>query len=372
MGAENSPLKEDINLTKELTISYKQSVFSIGFAALNYVSSSKNQYAYVLEGFDQNWNYIGTRRVATYTNINPGEYIFRVKGSNNDGIWNEEGRSIKIIITPPIWQTWWFRFVGFLFILTSIIIGHKIRTARIRAQNKVLEQRVNERTAQLEYSNKELEAFSYSISHDLRAPLRGMDGFSQLLLDEYAGKLGKQGKDYLHRIQKGSRRMGKLIDSLLKLSHLSRTELHFKKVDLSRLVESIAHEYKKAYPDRNTEFVIVKDIYVKGDASLLRVMLKNLIDNAWKFTAETINPVIEFGTARKYRTKLFYIRDNGVGFDIKYSDSLFELFQRQHPDFDGTGIGLAIVQRIVNRHGGTIRAEGKVNKGATFYFTIGT
>ena len=164
--------------------------------------------------------------------------------------------------------------------------------------------------------------------------------------------------------------MAELIDSLLKLSHLSNSEMNYKKVNLSQLVKSIAYEYKEMNPRRNIEFLITNDLYVDGDAVLLEVMLKNLIDNAWKYTSKTPNPVIEFGRTVKDRQTVFYIRDNGLGFDPTYSSRLFEPFIRQHTEFEGIGIGLAIVQRIVDRHGGRIWAEGKIDQGATFYFII--
>jgi light-regulated signal transduction histidine kinase (bacteriophytochrome) len=255
--------------------------------------------------------------------------------------------------------------------MVMIVIGHKIRTARIRAHNRELEQHVKERTAQLEAINKELEAFSYSVSHDLRTPLRGIDGFSQALLEDYAGKLDKQGKEYLNRIRRASKRMGDLIENLLKLSRFLRIDINFTDVNMSHLVKSIIEEYKIMNPEREIECIIARNIIVKGDATLLRIMLMNLIDNAWKFTSKLPNAVIEFGGIIKYRKKVLYIRDNGVGFDTNISDKLFNVFERQHLQFEGTGIGLSIVQRIINRHHGSIWAEGKVNRGATFYFTIG-
>jgi ligand-binding sensor domain-containing protein/signal transduction histidine kinase len=371
VGVDHSPLNEHISFTKELTLSYKQSVFSFKYAALNYISSSKNQYAYMLEGFNPDWNYVGTGRVATYTNINPGKYMFRVKGSNNDGYWNKKGTAVKIIITPPFWGTWWFRLIIILLVVLVIVIGHKIRTARILAYNRELEQHVKERTIQLEEINKELEAFSYSVSHDLRTPLRGINGFSQALLEDYGEKLDKQGKEYLNRIRRGSKRMGELIENLLKLSRFLRIDMNFTHVNLSHLVKSIIEEYKTLNPGREIECMIANNLFVKGDATLLRIMLMNLIDNAWKFTSKLPNAVIEFGSAIKYRKKVFYIRDNGVGFNTNISDKLFNVFERQHLQFEGSGIGLSIVQRIINRHHGSIWAEGKENQGATFYFTIG-
>jgi ligand-binding sensor domain-containing protein/signal transduction histidine kinase len=366
-----SILKKSITETDEIELRYKDKVISFEYTALQYNSPEKNKYAYMMEGFEEEWNYAGNRRFVTYSGLPPGDYLFKVKASNNDGIWNENGSSIKLTITPPLWQTWWFRIMGVILLSGLILAMHKIRTARIQAHNRELEQHVKERTAQLESTNKELEAFSYSVSHDLRAPLRGMDGFSQALLEDYSQKLDKKGRDYLHRIQRGSQRMGELIDNLLKLSRFSRIEMYFKKVNMSHLVKSITQEYKKMYPKRNVEFIIAKDLYARGDPSLLRVMLKNLIDNAWKFTSKSPYPKIEFGTEIKKRKKVFYLRDNGIGFDMSNSDNLFEMFLYQHSGLEGTGIGLATVQRIINRHNGSIWAEGKVNEGAIFYFTIG-
>jgi len=370
IGAKDSPLKNHISQTEKINISYQQNVFSFQFAALNYNSSSKNEYAYKLEGFDKEWNYIGTTRKATYTNINPGKYVFRVKGSNNHGIWNEEGKSIHIVIMPPFWQTNWFRVIISVMVIGLLMGGYKIRTNRIRSRNRELERRVIERTAQLEASNKELEAFSYSVSHDLRAPLRGMNGFSQVLMEEYAGKLDKKGKDYLQRIQKASHRMDELIDSLLKLSRLTRSDINSKKVNLSLLVESVAGEFRQRDPERNVEIVIAENVWVIGDEALLGLMLKNLFDNAWKFTLKRQNAKIEFGTTRNEGKTVYFIKDNGIGLDMNYSENIFRAFQRQNVEYEGTGIGLTTVQRIVNRLGGRIWVDGKLNEGATFYFTL--
>jgi light-regulated signal transduction histidine kinase (bacteriophytochrome) len=308
--------------------------------------------------------------MATYTNLSPGKYIFKVKGSNNDEVWNEQGVAIRITITPPFWQRWWFRGLCMFILVGMLYMSYAIRTARIRAYNRELEQHVFERTAQLEATNRELEAFTYSVSHDLRAPLRGMDGFSQVLVEDYSEKLDKKGKDYLLRIRKASQHMGHLIDDLLKLSRLTRSEMHFGQVNLSQLVKSIAHEYQQTHPKRNVQFVIAEDLCAKGDAPLLEVMLRNLIDNAWKFTSKTPDAKIEFGVTQKNGRNVYYLRDNGIGFDMNFSSKLFEIFQRQHTEFEGTGIGLVTVKRIVQRHGGTIWAEGKINEGATFYFTL--
>jgi light-regulated signal transduction histidine kinase (bacteriophytochrome) len=235
-----------------------------------------------------------------------------------------------------------------------------------------LEQRVQERTHQLAVANKELETFSYSVSHDLRAPLRGIDGFSQALLEDHADQLDSNGKKYLERVRAAARRMSTLIDDLLDLSRVSRSEMRRGMVDLSDLAATIAEELQKAEPDRRVDFVIEAGLTANGDSHLLRVVMENLLGNAWKYTSRHSRARIEFGRKEVDGRTVHFVRDDGAGFDPTYSNRLFGAFQRLHPatEFPGTGVGLASVQRIINRHGGTISAEGAVEKGATFYFTL--
>jgi PAS domain S-box-containing protein len=250
-------------------------------------------------------------------------------------------------------------------------------TARKEAEQEILrlnadlEERVRQRTAQLEAINKELEAFSYSVSHDLRAPLRTIHGFSEVLLDDYSGRLDLQGQEFLCRIRDSCQRMDKLIQDLLALSRLGRSEMQRQRVNLSALVESISTELRKTEPRRKVAWSIAPALRAWGDERLLRVVLDNLLRNAWKFTSKQTKPRIEFGAARKPEPA-FFVRDNGAGFDMAYSTKLFGVFQRLHSasEFPGNGVGLATVQRIVNRHGGRIWATGAVNRGATFYFTL--
>lgn len=239
--------------------------------------------------------------------------------------------------------------------------------------NSELEQRVQERTAHLTAVNKELEAFSYSVSHDLRAPLRAVDGFSQALLEDYNDVLDAMGKDFLNRIRTESQRMGNLIDDLIGLSRFSRMEMNFVKVDLTKMVREIAAECQSKEPERQVDISIQEGVSGCGDERLIHVALQNLINNAWKFTSKTPQARIEFGCTISNGTPEYYVRDNGAGFDMAYVNKLFGAFQRLHGmnEFTGTGIGLATVQRIMHRHGGFIRAEGKVNAGASFYFTLG-
>ncbi len=226
--------------------------------------------------------------------------------------------------------------------------------------------------AKLQATNKELESFSYSVSHDLRSPLRSIDGFSQALLEDYLDRLDEKGQDYLHRLRSASQKMGELIDGLLKLSRLTRWEMHHEKVDLSSLANEIAARLQETNPERNVKFIIGSDLKANGDPQMLRVLVENLFGNAFKFTKNTKQALVEFGSITEGERKTFFIKDNGAGFDMAFKDKLFGAFQRLHDaaEFPGTGIGLATVQRIINRHGGSIRAEGAVGEGAIFYFSL--
>ena len=509
-----SPLQESISFTKSLVLNHSQSIFSFEFAALSYANPDRNRYRYMLEGLETKWNETdASRRFVTYTTLPPGDYVFRVQGSNNRGVWNLAGAEVKIHILPPWWRTWWFRSasVGFIVAMAWFIyfvrvrdvkrrnielvrlnqelqesesklaeaqsiahVGHwdyyadrgsvswseevyhisgmkpapdaipvetlrqlvppedwpilektreeiaagadqfelgfhleqpggRLRFVHVRgfvlryssgqleraygtvqditerkeAEDEVqrlyreMEQRVIERTSQLASVNRELEAFTSSVSHDLRAPLRHIAAFSKILMNDYGSQIPDTAHDLLGRIEKGIVRMGRLIDDLLDLSRLTRQEMQFGPVNLDELVREVIEDLEPDYKDRNINWRVEHLPTVKGDPSLLRQVFHNLIANALKFTQRRPCAQIEIGEEQRNGTRAIYVRDNGVGFDMKYAGKLFGVFQRLHraDEFEGTGVGLVTVQRILQRHGGRIWAEAELDKGATFYFT---
>lgn len=261
--------------------------------------------------------------------------------------------------------------IGFIGLVRDIT-RRKQAEEEIRIHREHLEELVNERTHELNAINKELEAFSYSVSHDLRAPLRAIDGFSQALQEDYTNILDDHGKHLLSRVRKNAHHMAELIDDLLQLSRITRSELKLQQVDLSELAKACIQRLTEASPDRVVKVSIAPDLKTLGDKTLASAALENLLNNAWKYTGKNEHASIEFGSCEQNGETVYYIKDNGVGFSMQYYDKLFSAFQRLHKgsDFNGTGIGLATVQRIIHRHGGTIWAQSELNKGTTFYFTF--
>ena len=244
--------------------------------------------------------------------------------------------------------------------------------ARKTAQLKTLNIQLRDQTERLAMANRELEAFSYSVSHDLHAPLRYIRGFCQCLVQECAQALPPVGQDYLARIDKSAQKMNQLIEDLLGLARVASAEVKRAPVDLGEMAKAIAADFQVAMPERHVDFMISEPLVVQGDSNLLRIALQNLLSNAWKYTGIHEHSTIEVGKLVEADATVYYVRDDGIGFDMKYADKLFVPFQRLHAqkDFEGSGIGLATVRRIVNRHGGRIWAEGNSGKGAAFYFTL--
>jgi len=260
-----------------------------------------------------------------------------------------------------------------IFVAIEDVTEKRLIQKALRQLNLDLDRRVRERTAQLENTNKELEAFCYSVSHDLRDPLRGIDGFSQELAVSHASQLDELAQHYLARIRTGVQRMSQLIDDLLQLSKITREEMRRDHVNLIELIDSIVDDLRRLEPDRQVTFLVEPGMTAQGDRRLLRLVLENLLANAWKFTSRRPQATIEIGRAmRKHAQIVFFVRDDGVGFDMAFAAKLFGAFQRLHGEreFPGNGIGLATAQRIVHRHGGKIWAESAINHGATFYFTL--
>lgn len=253
--------------------------------------------------------------------------------------------------------------------LQEEVVERTVAEQAVKNLNQGLQRAVIELTA----VNKELEAFSYSVSHDLRAPLRSIDGFSQALLEDCYDLLDVTGQDYLRRIRAATQRMGQLIDDLLNLSRVTRSEMRLEDVDLSLLASRVCTELQRSQPERHVEFIILSGLRARGDVRLLEVLLENLLNNAWKFSSKHANSRIEFGASTSESgITIYFVRDDGAGFEMEYRNKLFAPFQRLHSvhEFPGNGIGLATVQRIVHRHGGRVWAEGALEHGATFYFTL--
>ncbi|HXH63149.1 MAG TPA: CHASE3 domain-containing protein [Gemmatimonadales bacterium] len=282
-------------------------------------------------------------------------------GKSKDGIWRHRRKDGSLLEVEVVSHA-----VTYAGRPATLVLSHDVTLQRRD------EAALRHYAAQLEAANRELDAFAYSVSHDLRAPLRSIDGFSLALLEDYHDQLDPQGRQFLERVRAGTQRMGKLIEDLLTLSLVTRREMHRDHVDLSAIAARIAAELRRDDPERHVEFTIAPGISANGDAHLLESVLANLLGNAWKYTGKRPRARIEFGRQSENGTATYFVRDDGAGFDMAYAGKLFGAFQRLHAaaDFDGTGIGLATVQRVVHRHGGKVWADATPERGATFYFTL--
>jgi len=362
IGKNKSPLQKHISVTDELILSYKHSVFSFEFAALDYTSPAKNQYAFMLEGFDKEWNYVENKREVTYTNLNPGTYIFKVKGSNNDNVWNEEETSLKIVITPPFWMTLWFRISMIILIIMVVYTIHEVRVRNIVEYGRKLEIEVAERT-------QDLENFVYIVSHDLKAPLRGINLLAGWTSEDYYDVLDKKGKENLAMLRKRTIRVNDMIQGILEYSRIGRTEDKAHKIDLNKVLKDVIDSLA---PPPNIKITVKDKLpeYV-ADRNHLTQVFQNLLSNAIKYIDKP-KGIIKIGCTEEKDEWKFYISDNGPGIEKKYWEKIFKIFQtlESKKTYERIGLGLAIVKKIIKFYKGRIWLESKIKKGTTFYFTL--
>ena len=351
----------------------------IRFTALSFVAPRNIRFRYRLEGFDEEWVDAGTRRAAYYTNLPPGKYSFQVGACNADGVWNEKGAAMALTVAARFRQTAAFYVLCLACAAAAALAAYHLRVRKLRQRgaeharaHALLEKLVAERTAELKAANEALEAFSYSVSHDLRAPLRTLDGFSQILLVEHAKQLDPEGKRLLGRVREGATRMSRLIDDLLRFSRVGRQHLRPERVDMTALARSAWGELVAANEAPPVDFQLDPLPGAVADSALLRQVWLNLLSNALKFTASGTRRTVRVRGWNEDGRSVYEIEDDGVGFDMAGVSRMFGVFERLHGagEFEGTGVGLALVKRIVARHGGDVSARGAVGVGATISFTL--
>jgi ligand-binding sensor domain-containing protein/signal transduction histidine kinase len=387
-----SPLKKNITETKEITLPYSSSVVSFEFATLNYISPDKKQYAYMLEGFDKTWNEVGTKHTATYTNLDPGKYVFKVKGLNNEGNWSSAITSIKLTVTPPFWMTWWFRIAVAIVVAGSVIVFYRVRINAVKRQRKLLQQKVKEQTIQLVYSNEEeqkarleadkanielekknteLEQFVYIASHDLREPLRTTTGFVELFQKQYKGKLDEKADKYLSYIAQSGNRMKRLIDDLLDYSKLG-SKVELQQLDCNIILQEVLADLGIAVTEAGAKINAGHLPVISGHQTGIKQLFQNLIANGIKFRKKDVAPVIRITVEKSNASWKFSFAVNGIGIEKQHCDKIFEIFQRLHSrkEYEGSGIGLAHCKKIVELHKGNIWVASLVGGGSTFHFTL--
>ncbi|MDB5014681.1 MAG: barA 2 [Daejeonella sp.] len=384
VGAKDSPLKEQISVTKEITLTYDQSVITFEYTSLSFTASSQNQYAYTLVGFDRGWNYVGTARKATYTNLDPGEYTFKVKAANNDGLWNNEGTSLKLIILPPIWMTWWFRVVLSFFIGAIIYAAYYFRIQSIEAQKLLLEQQVQARTKEvllqaqnlkkvnneLLKTNADLDSFVYSASHDLRAPLTSILGLVNLI------KIKVQQPeilDLLNLMVVCVHSLDTFIKDIIDFSRNSRTEVEYGIIDFDEVISHSIDQLRfmeEAEKIKITYTVQGDDQFI-SDKKRIAVIINNLLSNAIKYSdPEKSNSQIDIEVIKHEGFAQLQIKDNGLGISPENSIKIFDMFYRASSQKTGAGLGLYIVKEILTKLGGAIKVHSIQGQETVFVVDI--
>jgi ligand-binding sensor domain-containing protein/signal transduction histidine kinase len=398
-SAYNPILQHAITETKSITLSYTNSVITFDFAALNFTFSENNQYAYMLEGFDNDWIYIGTNRSVTYTNLDAGKYTLKIIASNNDGVWNKIGTSLEVIITPPWWKKWWFLSFLLFTIIISFIYYHHYRIQFVNKQNLLLENKVQIQTSELvlknkeetiarieaeiarkeadtanvklTISNKEMEQFAYIASHDLKEPLRTTSSFIHLLQKKYQGKLDDEADKYIHFITESTERMKVLITDLLEFSKIG-AEVQVSAINCNQVLSNVLTDLDTVIKETNAIINTQHLPTFNGYETEIKLLFQNLLTNAIKFRKKNMPPIISITTKENIDEWEFAITDNGIGINENYFDKIFKIFQRLHTktQYDGSGIGLAHCSKIVALHQGKIWVTSTLHVGSTFYFTI--
>lgn len=373
----------NVLMVDRIQSNWKNNDIGLTFTAVDFKHAQKFNFQYSVK--DTTWYTIGNRRSLELIDLPSGHHEIKVRAQKPRSDWSEDVVLLTIDIVPPVWERMWFRMLAFFILVALIYAAARYRVVRLRQANAALNRLVAERTKEivarneeiasqndlLNDLNKELEAFSYSVSHDLRTPLRSVIGFSKMLEEDFNEKLDKEGKRVLSVIRQNAIQMNRLIDDLLEFSKTGRKELQKSEVNAERLLQNILEDMRAITP-KKTEIRAEALPAVYADEKLLYQVWVNLISNAIKYSSKNEAPVIEIGAYDREDEHVFYVKDNGAGFDMQYVDKLFGVFQRLHKteEFEGTGVGLALVQRIVVRHGGRVWAEGKLGEGATFYFSL--